>query len=121
MNPSVTLPTTDHGPVTLPEPGWCTGHAGHIPGHRVDLTHFGTQHDLTFEGNTLLVAMLSQDPFAPVAERRRTGLYVEQVDFSGTLDVTEVRQLAATLTVHAAHLRRLADELAGIQAEEGRS
>ncbi|WP_053643541.1 MULTISPECIES: DUF6907 domain-containing protein [unclassified Streptomyces] len=119
MKHLITLPTIDHGDVTLPEPGWCTGHAGHIPGYRVDLTHFGTQHDLTFEGNTLLVAMLSQDPFATVAERRRTGLYVELADFSGTLDPAEVRQFAATLTVHAMHLRRLADDLAVIQAEEG--
>ncbi|MFD5105701.1 DUF6907 domain-containing protein [Streptomyces cinereoruber] len=119
MKHTITLPTIDHGPVTLPEPGWCTGHAGHVPGHRVDLSHRGTVHDLTFEGAPFLDAMLSQFPYASDPEYHRTGLYIAQTDFSGTFDATEVRQLAATLTVHAMHLRRLADELAVIQAEEG--
>ncbi|MDV5147200.1 hypothetical protein R1T08_24235 [Streptomyces sp. SBC-4] len=119
-NPLITLPTTDHGDVTLPEPGWCTGHTGRPPGYRIDLTHTGAEHTFAFAGDTLLVAMLSQDPFVTDPERRRTRLYVEQTSYSATLDPAEVRQLAAALTVHAVHLRTLAAELATIQAEEGR-
>ncbi|MFH9728326.1 DUF6907 domain-containing protein [Streptomyces sp. NPDC017254] len=119
MKRPITLPTLDHGNVTLPEPGWCTGHSGRTPGYRIDVTHTGAEHAFAFAGDTLLVAMLSQDPFVPDPDRRRTGLYVEQTGYSATLDPTDVRQLAATLTVHAIHLRTLADQLAAIQAEEG--
>ncbi|MFD8640828.1 DUF6907 domain-containing protein [Streptomyces zaomyceticus] len=120
MKSFITLPTTDHGPVTLPEPTWCTGHNNHIPGYRIDLTHTGTEHEFAFTGEKLLVAMLSQDPFVTDPGRRRTGLYVEQTGYAATLDPAEIRQLAAALTVHAMHLRTLAAELAAIQAEEGR-
>ncbi|MFD4320131.1 DUF6907 domain-containing protein [Streptomyces sp. NPDC058548] len=116
-NHLITLTTTDHGEITLPEPGWCTGHTGPV-GYRIDLTHTGAEHTFDFAGDTLLVAMLSQDPFVTDPERRRTRLYVEQTSYSATLDPVEVRQLAASLTVHAMHLRALADQLAAIQAEE---
>ncbi|MFJ4867791.1 DUF6907 domain-containing protein [Streptomyces sp. NPDC088757] len=119
MKRLVILPTTDHGPVTLTEPGWCTGHADYIPGYRVDLTHSGTRHDLTFDGLTIMDAMLSQYPEATNPDQRRTGLYIEQVGYASTFDPAEVRQFAATLVTHAAYLRRLADQLAVIQAEEG--
>src|ERR1051325_5259239 len=32
---TVTLPTEDHGDVTLEEPSWCAGHADHGPQHGV--------------------------------------------------------------------------------------
>lgn len=45
---TVTLPTLDHGEVTLPEPSWCAGHTDHRPDtYRVDLAHRGTEHSLT--------------------------------------------------------------------------
>ncbi|MFB7936055.1 DUF6907 domain-containing protein [Streptomyces sp. NPDC056049] len=118
MNRPITLDTLDHGPVTLPEPGWCTGHADHTPCHRVDLTHTGAEHRLAFGDADLFAAMLSQDPYAPDPERRRTGLYVEQTGWAATLDPDGVRRLAATLTVHAMHLRQLADQLARLSDEE---
>ncbi|MEU8524829.1 hypothetical protein AB0C77_04395 [Streptomyces sp. NPDC048629] len=116
--PTVTLPTIDHGPVTLPEPAWCTGHADHIPGYRTDLTHAGPEHEFAFDGETLLVAMLTQ---APLAEHsgRAAGLYVEQTGYARTLDAAQLRQLAAALTVHAMRLRTLADELAALEDAEG--
>ncbi|MGW1252552.1 DUF6907 domain-containing protein [Streptomyces sp. NPDC002535] len=118
-NRLITLPTSDHGDVTLPEPGWCTGHTGRPVGYRIDLTHTGPEHTFAFAGDTLLVAMLSQDPFVADPERRRTRLYVEQTSYSAALDPAEVRQLAAALTVHAMHLRTLADQLTALRAEEG--
>ncbi|MFF1743254.1 DUF6907 domain-containing protein [Streptomyces mirabilis] len=36
---TVTLQTIDHGPVTVPEPGWCQGHEGEAPVYRSDITH----------------------------------------------------------------------------------
>ncbi|MFE9736531.1 DUF6907 domain-containing protein [Streptomyces sp. NPDC006477] len=114
----ISLPTIDHETVSLVEPSWCAGHANHVPEYRVDLCHTGPEHDLTFDGAAFLTTALTQDPYAIDPERRRTGLYVEQADFSATLDPAEVRQLAATLTVHAMHLRTLADQLTAIRAEE---
>ncbi|MFI0825704.1 DUF6907 domain-containing protein [Streptomyces roseolus] len=117
----ITLPTTDHGPVTVPEPTWCTGHHNHAPGHRVDLAHTGPEHPFAFDGETLFVAMLSQDPFSPDQARRKTRLYVEQTGHAATLDPTEIRRLAAAFTVHAVHLRTLANQVAAFQAEEGQA
>ncbi|MFG3189269.1 DUF6907 domain-containing protein [Streptomyces omiyaensis] len=118
MNRPITLPTLDHGPVTLPEPGWCLGHADHAPCHRVDLTHTGAEHRLAFGGDDLLVAAFTMDPHSTDPERRRTGLYVEQTGWAATLDTDGIRRLAATLTVHAMHLRQLADQLARLGDEE---
>lgn len=117
----VTVDTSDHGAVSLTEPSWCRGHAVGTPGYRIDLTHSGAEHTFAFAGDTLLVAMLSQDPFVTDHERRRTRLYVEQTGYSATLDPAEVRQLAAALTVHAMHLRTLAEQLATLRAEEERA
>ncbi|MFK0225881.1 DUF6907 domain-containing protein [Streptomyces sp. NPDC090303] len=116
MNRTITLATLDHGTVTVPEPGWCTGHADHRPCHLVDLTHTGSEHRFAFDGDDLLVAMFSQHPHAT---QQRTGVLVEQTGWARTLDYAGLRQLAAALTVHAMHLRTLADQLAAIQAEEG--
>lgn len=118
MNRTVTLHTLDHGPVTLPEPSWCLGHADHVLCDRVDLSHTGAEHRLAFGSDDLLVVMLGQDPYAKVPERRGTGLYVEQTGWAATLDHEGVRRLAATLTVHAMRLRQFADQLARLGDEE---
>lgn len=112
------LPTLDRGTVRVACPPWCTGHTEHQPCHLVDIAHTGPEHAFAFEGSTLLVAMLTQDPYATDPERRRTGLYVEETGYSATLDYAGIRQLAAALTVHAMHLRTLADELTAIHAGE---
>lgn len=114
---TVTVPTVEHGPIRLACPAWCLGHDQALQ-HRADIAHAGTEHWLTFEGETLLTAALSQDPYATNTEARRTGLYVEQTGYAATLDPAEVRQLAAALTLHAMHLRTLAEQLAAIRARE---
>ncbi|WP_328488248.1 DUF6907 domain-containing protein [Streptomyces zaomyceticus] len=118
MKRTLSLATIDHETVSLTEPSWCTGHTGQVPGYRVDICHTGPEHEFAFEGDTLLIATLTQDPFATDAERRGTGLYVEQTGWTATLDPAEVRKLAASLTVHAMHLRTLAEQLAAIRAVE---
>ncbi|MFI8510475.1 DUF6907 domain-containing protein [Streptomyces sp. NPDC085460] len=118
MTRHVDLTTIDHETVRLVEPEWCTGHADHTPCHRVDLAHTGAERRLAYGSDDLLIAMLTQDPYAKDPERRRTGLYVEQTGWAATLDPDGVRRLAATLTVHAMHLRQLADRLARLGDEE---
>ncbi|WP_432121854.1 DUF6907 domain-containing protein [Streptomyces sp. S1] len=118
----VSLPILDGEGARLVEPSWCVGHADHVPCHRVDLSHTGTEHQLTlFDGNDLMRAMLSQYPCSTAPEHCRTGLYVEQGGYAATLDAEGVRRLAGTLTAHAVELRRLADRLAVLENEEAES
>ncbi|MFJ7159757.1 DUF6907 domain-containing protein [Streptomyces sp. NPDC101118] len=106
---TVVVPTLDHGPVTLTCPRWCV-EPHTTPEHRADISHTGPEHRFAFGGTSLLVAMLSADPFGP-AWRRPTALYVEQQDFARTLAPDGLRQLAAAYAVQAHRLRTLADEL----------
>ncbi|MFE5296421.1 DUF6907 domain-containing protein [Streptomyces sp. NPDC056632] len=118
MTRHVEVSTTDHGTVGFTCPPWCVGHTEHQPCFREDISHTGPEHAFAFEGSTLLVAMLTQSPYAADADLRRAGVHVEQTGYWATLDYAGLRQLAAALTVHAMHLRTLADELAAIRAGE---
>lgn len=113
-NRTVTLPTSDHGPVTMPEPAWCAGHADHRPDSlRADLLHLGPDVRLTFRGRLLIDAGLVQSPYgiAPAP-----GISVHEV---GPLNPREVYELAAALDSYADRLRDLADQLAAILAGGG--
>ncbi|OQR64761.1 hypothetical protein B6E66_07325 [Streptomyces maremycinicus] len=115
---TVTLATLDHGDVTLPEPAWCRGHAGHRPdSYRVDLTHYGTEERLIHDGQALFVVMLAQTPFSENATHG-TEVYLEQSGDTGSFDPVGLYELAATLEGHADRLRDLADQLDRILAEE---
>ncbi|WP_327319258.1 DUF6907 domain-containing protein [Streptomyces sp. NBC_01235] len=108
---TITLPTSDHGPVTLTCPAWCSGHADHRPdSYRADLTHYGTEERLTFHGQALYTVMLAQTPFSENATHD-VGLYVEQGGYTGSLDPAGLYDLAAALDGHADRLRDLADQL----------
>jgi len=116
---TVTLPTLDHGDVTLPEPSWCAGHADHRPDtYRVDLDHKGEEYLLRHNGELLWTAFLGEAPFATRPEHRGIGLYVEQGSYARTLDPTALYSLAAALDTHADLLRTLADDLVRVLAEE---
>lgn len=111
---TVTLPTRDHGPVTLPEPSWCQGHADHRPDtHRADIIHGGPDTVLAFHGAELFTACLVQSPFAtiitPGLGGRTTGVSVYPPGL--TLTPVELYSLAAALDGYADRLRDLADEL----------
>ncbi|MDX2639933.1 DUF6907 domain-containing protein [Streptomyces stelliscabiei] len=112
---TVTLETLDRGNVTIPEPVWCAGHDAHVPVHYVDLTHYGPEDVLTFDGDDLYAVMLAQSPHSPRASRT-TGVYVEQSGFAHTLDPAELEDLADHFIRHAEQLRRRARELAAILA-----
>jgi hypothetical protein len=108
----VTLQTADHGPVTLEEPAWCAGHQDHHPGtYRADLTHYGPEHRLTFNGVELFRLMLAQTPYADRASRD-TCAYVEQSGSTGSLTPAGVYDLAAALDHAADRMREFADRLA---------
>lgn len=116
---TVTLPTLDHGNVTMPEPSWCRGHADHRPDtYRVDLDHKGVEHTFNHLGEPLWRAFLGQAPFASRPEHRTIGLYVEEGSYAHTLDdAASLYDLAATFEAHADRLRELADQLATILDE----
>ncbi|MEU8891154.1 hypothetical protein [Streptomyces sp. NPDC048442] len=109
---TVTVQTSDHGPVTLPEPEWCLGNH-EASGYRADLSHTGPEHALAYDDETLLVASLTQDPYATHGPRT-PGLYVEQTGYARTLTPEETELLADALVGHAAELRVLARKLAAL-------
>ncbi|MFD7968598.1 DUF6907 domain-containing protein [Streptomyces clavifer] len=117
---TVTVPTIDHGDVTLPEPSWCTGHDTALPEYRSDIGHVGAEHVLTYAGIELGHAVLVQDPFVEHSGRDIRAL----VELGGNglgLTPSEVDGLAAVLVDYAATLRHLARQLSAIRAGgEGR-
>lgn len=115
----VTLATSDHGDVTLPEPSWCLGHADHRPAsYRVDLDHKGPEHRLAHNGELLWTAFLDQALYASGPQARTLGVYVEQGSYAHTLDPAGLYDLAAALDAHAGRLREIADQLSAVQDEE---
>jgi len=115
---TVTLPTIDHGDVTLPEPSWCIGHADDRPDHRADILHRGPDVTLTFRGHHITDACLVQSPFSTV-DIPELGSSTPGVSISviaRTLDPAGLYDLAAALDGYADRLRGLADELTEILA-----
>ena len=111
---TITLPTADHGPVTLSEPRWCRGHADHRPDtYLTDLTHYGHEHRLTFNGQELFRIMLTQTPCAERMSREACA-YVEEAGYTGSLDPAGLYDLAAALDGAADNMREFADRLAVI-------
>jgi hypothetical protein len=113
----ITLPTSDHGPVALPCPAWCAGHAHHDPETlRVDLVHAGPAVDCTHLGANLFSAEIVQSPFAeassPLLGGRTPGVSVYPL--GSTLDPVALYGLAAALDRYADRLRGLGDQLAAL-------
>ncbi|MDQ0831925.1 hypothetical protein QF032_003769 [Streptomyces achromogenes] len=113
----ITLATSDHGNVVLPEPSWCAGHVHHDPESlRVDLVHAGPTVDCTHLGANLFSAELVQSPYAesssPLLGGRTPGVSVWPL--SRTLDPVQMYSLAADLDRYADQLRSLADQLATV-------
>lgn len=115
---TVTVPTTDHGPVTIPEPAWCIGHAEQPADALVDLGHRSAEHPLGRPGDPVGIALVSQYPHGNGP--RETGLFVEQTALAVTLGPGAVRELAVDYETAAAQLRRLADWLHILKAGEDR-
>ncbi|MEW2272155.1 DUF6907 domain-containing protein [Streptomyces griseofuscus] len=114
---TVTLATSDHGVVTLPEPSWCLGHAIHDPETQyADIIHSSPDITLTFRHATLMTACLVQ---SPNATPRAAGLGgptpgVSVYPLGESLDPVQMYDLAARIDVYADQLRDLADQLTRI-------
>lgn len=111
---TVTVHTLDNGPVTVPEPGWCTGHPAELAEYRDDFHHTGPEHVVDYGGQSLLTAELVEFPFClhPVAP----SLYVDITIPGATLDPLALEGLATILTEQAAELRRLSLRLVVLRA-----
>ncbi|MER5892298.1 hypothetical protein [Streptomyces sp. NPDC001876] len=116
---TVTVPTLDHGDITIPEPAWCIGHADARPEYRSDIGHTGAQHHLVYEGAELGTAMLVQDPLAEHSDRS-VKVLVELGGNGVSLDPVELVALADSLIGYASTLCELALQLAVLRAEGDR-
>ncbi|MEU0343157.1 hypothetical protein ABZ092_30465 [Streptomyces bobili] len=118
---TVTLPTTDHGPVTLPEPSWCHGHAHHDPHSvRADLTHTSPQHPLTFHGRQLGYAVIAHAPYGELGHREiRAAVTISIEPDPDGLTPAGLYDLAAALDTSADQLRDVGDQLHAILGETG--
>ncbi|MFE3109342.1 DUF6907 domain-containing protein [Kitasatospora indigofera] len=120
---TVTVLTCDHGPVTTPEPAWCTGR--HEDGlHLVDLSHDGPEIRLTVgteRGDVEWMRLfVSRSPYSGRPENRRTHMVVELgSDAYRFRDESALRMLAAELVVRAGRVRDLGAELTALQSAEG--
>lgn len=113
----VTVPTADHGDVTLPEPSWCAG--GHpAEGYREDIEHQGVDVRLMVptpcHGSVVaFTASFVQRPFSPSDART---LVTVELDEWHEFDQAGLDGLAAALVEHAAVLRHMSRELAYLRA-----
>lgn len=122
---TVTVQTRDRGPLTIPEPAWCTA-ASHLPTMRhTDINHQGTETIVTVHGpggpRELLSMTLTQRPYG--TSTTGTGAYVAVGLADGQqdeYDVPGLESLAEDLDVAAGRIRymarRLAAEAASIRA-----
>jgi hypothetical protein len=112
---TVTVPTLDHGDVTLPEPAWCIGHDPR-PEYRADIGHRGPDIEIGTAGEPLFIATLTQHPFG--GGDHQIGLHVDPVDITSTYTPAELDQLAAGLVEAAAQLRHQARWLTILRATQ---
>ncbi|MFE3786964.1 DUF6907 domain-containing protein [Streptomyces goshikiensis] len=110
---TVTVPTLDHGPITIPEPDWCTGHDG-TPEALVDVHHAGPEHVVRYGGGIALRAELVAFPYG--ATPVPVSVHIELSAPDVTLDPPGLEGLADVLVEQAAELRRLALRLAVLRA-----
>jgi hypothetical protein len=116
---TVTVVTTDHGPITIPEPPWCTGtyHPAGIA--RDEISHSGPVIDVlvgTERGPQRLAELLLwQVPFPAPDETHGDAVHVVVQLLDGHhygYDAPALEALAVDLTEAAAKVRRVARRLA---------
>ncbi|MEV7833023.1 hypothetical protein AB0P12_20770 [Streptomyces subrutilus] len=109
---TVTVPTLDHGNITLPEPSWCAGHPEGPAESRADVHHAAPVPvpDGLVDMDAELVAFPYGGTPIPVS------LHVEIVGPALTLNPDGLREYAAGLIERAALLVEFADRLAVLRA-----
>ena len=115
---TVTIATTDHGPVTIPEPAWCTGR--HPGGHpRAEIAHEGPQISVTVATEhgprAALYLSLWQDPFPTPVCTHSDDVHVAVQLIDGDTydyDAPALEGLAVDLLEAAGKVRRMARRLA---------
>ncbi|MFE3522252.1 DUF6907 domain-containing protein [Streptomyces sp. NPDC059161] len=122
LDGTVTVPTSDHGSVTMTCPVWCIGHPV-TPKHRADLGHESADFlmEVPVQGGqvTLMTAVFEQRPFA--TRPPGTGVFLN-LEIDGQfypLDQAGVDAVAAATETVALDLRVLSRRLARYVAENG--
>ncbi|MGW1278035.1 DUF6907 domain-containing protein [Streptomyces tsukubensis] len=119
---TVTVPTLDHGPLSLICPSWCAEPHDQAE-YRVDITHAGPDTPLTGDTSrgtaTILTAWLEQRPYTHRPPGTAPFINIEIGGDCYPCNPAQLHQLAAALTSHATHLRALAGQLTTLLAAEG--
>lgn len=114
---TVTVPTLDCGPITLPEPVWCIGHTDPA-GYRADVVHTGPETGLAIATPrgpvTILSTSLTAYPFGSVPADPRPFLSVDLGGGTAPFTPDGIRGLADDLTGYADWLRICAHQLAAV-------
>jgi uncharacterized protein DUF6907 len=116
---TVTVQTSDHGPVTIPEPAWCTGQYHQQGGYRGDISH--TSDDIEFNVETrdgavtLMRAVFEQRPYTEREPGRGVFVAVELDGEWYPSDPQHLDWIANGLVEHAHRLRELGRQLAVMQ------
>ncbi|WP_327169224.1 DUF6907 domain-containing protein [Streptomyces subrutilus] len=105
---TVTVPTLDHGDVTLPEPSWCAGHPEGPTEARVDVHHAAPVP--VPDGLVDMDIELVEYPYGTVPIP--VIVYVAITVPAMTLDTDGLHEYAAGLVERAALLVEFADRLA---------
>ncbi|MEW2083498.1 hypothetical protein [Streptomyces sp. NPDC005283] len=116
---TVTVQTTDHGPVTLSCPAWCTGQYHQQGGARVDITHTGPDEEILAPapgGDAVLIrAALESQPFTLSPRADQVLMAVEIDGESIAFAPSDLERLADGLESAAPKVRQLAAELASVR------
>ncbi|GAA1528415.1 hypothetical protein GCM10009730_42060 [Streptomyces albidochromogenes] len=97
---TVTVATSDHGDVTMPEPSWCDG-LHKTGGARSDLTHNGLPLEVAFnDGTVLAYGQLCQWPYSE--GYRRPFITVELGGGEHEYDDADLLELQQKLATFAA-------------------
>lgn len=111
---TVTLDTFDEGVVTVPEPGWCIGHAWQPNPHRADITHNSTRVKAAATTDELgrvqlLHAYISHAPYAVVQPEPFPVVSV-RLDCAESFTAEEIPQLVEGLRSACRVLENVAAE-----------
>lgn len=117
---TITIPTADHGDVTVTEPDWCT--ADHtFEGYREDIEHSGATTHLLIptechgQVRALPVSFVWR-PFSPTSDQITAAIEMDQWH---EFDPAGLHQVADALIEHATTLRVYARQLATLRTKDG--